>query len=73
MRATSTAVGEIYRYIVEAPNGDLLVGTLVGQLSLETSFDTLQIDAAEIRGSLWSLRLDGHLLPKGRRGSRHAL
>jgi len=30
-------------------NQDLLIGTLVGQLNLETAFDTLQINAPEIR------------------------
>jgi hypothetical protein len=31
-------------------NGDALVGGLSGKLMLETGFDTLQIDAAEVRG-----------------------
>lgn len=30
-------------------NGDLLVGALTGELALETGFDTLRIDAAQVR------------------------
>jgi hypothetical protein len=35
---------------LELANDDLLVGTLTGRLKLDTTFDTIDVDAAEIRG-----------------------